>query len=429
MKSGELGLWDYFAILVKWRKLIVINFVTVCLIAIGVSFVLPKWYEAKATLLPPIEQPSGALGLASVLSELPFGEFGLPEMGSPSEVFKAILESQTVAEAIVQRWNLMDVYKKEKMEHAVQALWDRSQIEITEEGLISITVEERSPELAAGIANSFVEELDRVNQLSSVSQAKNTRIFIEGRLEETQVNLKKAEERLRLFQEENKTISLPDQTAAAIQSAAELKARQVAIEIERGVLLKTLSSSHPQVVRLQSEIAELQKQLDQIALGTPKESRGTATDQSNAEGNFNVPLLEVPTVGLQLARLTREVKIQEAIFELLTTQYEQAKIQEAKDTPTVQVLDRAKPPEIKSRPVRRRIALLGGVLSIFLSFIFIGGIEYLHRLREWRREEYNRLQDTLGELKADLDFCLRKIGLRRKKRVGFYEQRNENRES
>ena len=417
MKSGELSFWDYFAIVVKWRKLIAINFVVICLVAAGVSLVLPKWYEAKATILPPVEQPGAGFGLVSMLSELPFGEFGIPGVSSPSEVFKAILESRSVAEAIVRRWNLMEVYKKKKLTYAMLTLWDHSRVEITEEGIIEIVVEERTPELAAGIANAFVEELDRINQMTSVSQAKSTRLFVEERLKETEENLKRAEEELRLFQEEHKTISLTDQTAAAIQSAAELKARQVALEIERGVLLKTFSNNHPQVVRLQSEIEELQKQLDQVTLGGLQESQTGQGDQPSRKGNFNIPLSEVPSVGLHLARLTREVKIQEAIFELLTQQYEQAKIQEAKDTPTVQVLDKAVPPELRSRPFRRRIVLFGGGLSIFLSLLFIGWMEYIGGLRERRQYEYNKLQGLLRELKTDIDFCLRKLGLKRGKKI------------
>jgi uncharacterized protein involved in exopolysaccharide biosynthesis len=417
MKSRELGFWDYFAILVKWRRLIVINFVVVCLLAAGLSFLLPKWYKAKATLLPPVEQPSAAYGLVSMLSELPFGDLGVPGVSSPSEVFKAILESRSVAEAIVKKWDLMKVYKKKKLEHAVLKLWDHSGVEITEEGIIEISVEERSPELAAKIANAFVEELDRINQMTSVSQAKNTRVFVEGRLKETEENLHEAEEALRLFQEEHKTVSLTDQTAAAIQSAAELKARQVALEVERGVLLKTFSDDHPQVVRLQSEIEELQKQLDQVTLGDIQEPHVGQQDQMSGEGNFSIPLSEVPSVGLQLARLTREVEIQVAIFELLTQQHEQAKIQEAKDTPTVQVLDRAAPPELRSRPIRRRIVLFGGGLSIFFSLLLIAWMEYLSELRLRRQEEYHRLQGLLRELKADVDFGLRKLGFKRRKRI------------
>ncbi len=417
MSKKELSFWDYFALLVKWRKLIVVNFVVICVLAIILSFILPKWYRAETTLLPPVDQSTSAFGLASMLGDLPFGDLGITGMGAPAELFKAILESRTVAQAVIEKWDLMEVYKKEKLEATIQTLWDHTRTQITDEGLITISVEERNPQLAASIANSYVEELDRVNQMSSASQAKSTRIFIEGRLKQTRENLSNAEEALRHFQEENKTVSLTDQTAAVIQSAAELKANQIALEVEKGVLSKTLSIAHPQIVRLQSEIDELQKQLDQITLGDLDRSQNGGESQPRGEGDFNIPLAEVPSVGLHLARLIREVKIQEAIFELLTQQCEQAKIQEAKDTPTVQVLDRAVPPKLRSKPIRRKIVIFGGGLSIFLSFIFIGWVEYINGLREHRQEEYTKLQNLFLELKTDMLPFLKKIGLRGSRKI------------
>jgi len=417
MKSNELNFLDYFAILIKWRKLIVYNFVVVCIVAIGLSFIMPKWYKAQTTLMPPVEQSISTFGLASVLGELPFSELGLPGMTSSAEIFKAIIESRKVATAVIEKWNLMEVYKKKEFEHAIATLWDHSRVEITQEGLIKISVEERNPELAAGLANSFVEELDRVNQTSTMSQAKNTRIFVEKRLEESQDSLRIAEEALRIFQEENQTVSLPEQIAAVIQNVAELKTKQVSLEVEKGVLSKTSSSTHPQILRLQSEIEELQEQINQLTIGALKAYQQGEGDQINDKGDFNIPLSEVPSVGLRLARLTREVKIQEAVFELLTQQYEQAKIQEAKNTPTVQVLDRAVPPKIRSKPVRRIIVIFWAALSILFSFIVIGWMEYFNALKEKHQEEYRKLQNLLLELKTDLHSFIRKIGLRGRDRV------------
>jgi len=413
MESRKLGFWDYFALLVKWRKLIALNFMVICTIAVILSFVLPKWYKAETTLLPPTEQQGATLGLASMLSELPIGEFGLPGVTSPVVVFKAILESRTVARGIIKQHNLKEIYRKENLEFTIQTLWDHSNIEITEEGIICISVEERNAERAAAVANSYVEELDRVNQLSSTSRGKSTRIFIEGRLREAKKSLRKAEEELRLFQEENEAISLPDQVTAVIQSIADLAVQKVALEVEKGALLNILSPTHAQISRLQSQIDEFQKQIDELTSGRIGESSTTGDQRP---GSFGIPLTEVPSVGLRLARLTREVKIQEAVFELLTQQYEQAKIQEAKDTPTVQVLDRATPPERRSRPVRRRIVLFAAGLSVFASLVFIGWVEYIHGLKEQRQEEYSRLNTSFKELKKDISLMIDKIGLRGRRR-------------
>jgi tyrosine-protein kinase Etk/Wzc len=400
MKNRELIFWDYLAILVKWRKLIVINFLIVCFAASGISLILPKWYRSQATLLPPIEQTSSPFGLVSMLSDIPLGELGVPGMRTPLDLFKAILESRTVGEAVVKRLNLQGVYKKKTLEDAVRVLWKRIQMKTSPEGTISIVAEDRSPERAAGIANAFVEELDRVNQTTSTSQAKNTRIFIEKRLEETIANLQDAEESLRMFQEQNKTVSLTDQIAAIIQSAAELKAKQVALEIEKEVRLKVMSSAHPEIMRLQAQIEEFQKQLDKLLLVSEKLSG--SNDQSSDQEDFMIPLAKVPSLGLQMARLVRDVKIQEAIFELLTQQYERAKIEETKDTPTVQVLDWAVPPGRRSRPRRMIFVFFMGLLSLFLSMVSVFTLEYYQRLRAADDVRYHQIRKAIEAIKKDL---------------------------
>jgi uncharacterized protein involved in exopolysaccharide biosynthesis len=406
MISEKTGFWDYIALLVKWRRLIVVNFVIICAIAIIMSFVLPEWYKAETILFPPTEQSMMPFGLSSVLGDIPFTDIGLPGMTSPSEIFIGILQSQSVARTIVEKYDLQRVYKKDRLISTIETLWDHSEFEITEEGLIYVAVEERDPQLAAAIANTYVEELDRVNQQADISQAKSTRIFVATRLEETVRKLQEAEEALRRFQEEHRTISLPEQVAAIIESAVELRTNQVTLEVERGVLSGTLSPSHPRMLQLQKEIDEIQKQLDEIM-------RGEGEQDGSTDEDFSIPLADVPSVGLKLARLTREVMIQEAIFELLTQQHEQAKIQEAKDTPTVQILDRAVPPERRSRPVRRRMVLLAGMFSLFLSMVMIAWIEYVNRLKDQEREKYTLMRESYAVLRKDLLAGLKKVGIKR----------------
>lgn len=408
MASRDFNIWDYLAVLVKWRKFIVLNFVVVCVIATGFSFLLPKWYRAKATLLPPIEKTSGLFGVTAALPELQLGELALPGIKSPADIFKAILESRTVAEGVINKLGLMEIFGTKNLDDAILRLWDQTRIEITNEGLIGISVEERNSILAARIANCLIEELDRVNQNTSVTQAKSTRIFVEARLEETLRDLKESEEALRIFQENNKTVSLPEQTTALIQSAAELKARQVSIEVEKGVLLKALSRTHPQVVLLQSEIDELQKQLNQITLGNELVDQTEEMDQMSTRGDFEIPLSEVPTVGLQLARLTRDVKIQEAIFELLTQQYEQAKIQEAKDTPTVQVLDHATPPSRKVKPKRALIGITAGISATLIVMLALLLYTRFEMVREEDPEKYKKILSLFTVVKGDLKGLLKK---------------------
>jgi uncharacterized protein involved in exopolysaccharide biosynthesis len=400
MKSGEISFWDYIAILVRWRKLIVINFVVVCLIAIGVSFVIPRWYKAKATLLPPEENARSSV-LTSLLTNIPLAGLTIPGATTSADLFVAILGSRTVAEGVIQKLDLMEIYDSKNLEEAIRTLHEHSDIGITKEGIIAIEVEEKDPHLAARVANSYIDELDRVNQETSISQAKNKRLFVEGRLEETQIELARAENELRQFQEKNKAISLPDQISAAIERAAQLKAEQVSLEIQLGVLLKTASPSHPQVELLRSKISEIQKQMEKIEFGSPPDF-DTPIPESAGNTGFHVPFAKVPSVGLELARLTRNLKIQEVLFELLTQEYEQAKIEEAKDTPTVQVLDVASPPIRKSKPNRKIFVIFMGFLSLFFSLAYVYSVEYLRGLQQTRAEEYNRILGLFHVLKGDV---------------------------
>jgi hypothetical protein len=149
-------------------------------------------------------------------------------------------------------------------------------------------------------------------------------------------------------------------------------------------------------------------------MGEP-EKISPADDGGSENGNYQVPLIEVPSVGLELARLTRELKIQEAIFEMLTQQYEQAKIQEAKDTPTVQVLDRAVPPEKRSRPKRKIIVLVAGFLSLFASTLYVFSREYLERLHRAGGEDYHKMRTVTQAITGDLAH-LKKVLFRRSHR-------------
>jgi uncharacterized protein involved in exopolysaccharide biosynthesis len=195
---------------------------------------------------------------------------------------------------------------------------------------------------------------------------------------------------------------------ASIEGAADLKAQLVAAEIELNLLSKTMSPSHSQIQGLKSKINELKRQLDIWELGNPKE-------ESEERKILDVPFSQVPTLSLELARLVREVKIQSGIFELLTNQYEQYKIQETRDTPTIQVLDKAFPPERRSKPKRTFLVGLAGVLSLVTSVVFVFGLEYFKKSKQRNPEEFERIQALLGAWRKDIEDLKKKISFRQKK--------------
>ena len=394
-KEERINLYSYLAVLVKYRRFIFFNFILVCFVVALFSLFLPNWYRAKTTLLPPEKSGGLGIGLASSLlgqfSSL--GSLSLPMTATPSDIFAAILKSRAVVDSVIQKENLLKVYGVNKMEDGLREFFFHLQVKVENEGIISIEFEDKSRERAARVANLLVEELDRVNQMTNTSKAKSARIFIEERLNQTRANLKTAEDSLRGFQERNRAIVLDEQMKALVQGAAELKAQLISSEIEMNVLSKNMSPTHPQIQLLKSKINEIRKQLETLESGS-QSSKGNKA--------LGVPLTQAPSLSLELVRLTREVKIQETLFELLTQQYEQYKIEETKDTPTVQILDKASPPEKKAKPKRAMMVLIAGVSGLLLSVIFSFGLEYIDKTKKKQPEDFKRLEEMISVVRKDL---------------------------
>jgi tyrosine-protein kinase Etk/Wzc len=410
-EQEKVDMLSYLTVLVSYRRFIFFNFVGVCVIVAIISFFLPQWYRATTTILPP-QTESLNLGIASSLLGAASGlgsSYSLPLMATPSDIFAAILKSRTVTEAVVEKENLMTTYQVKSKDAAIKELSSRVAVNVTSEGLITLSYEDRDRNRTADVANCFMQELDRVNRETSSSKAKNARIFIEERLAQTQKDLSSAEENLQKFQENNKTLVLDDQMKSAIQKAVDLKSEMVSSEIELNVLGKTMSPSHPQIQSLRSRINEINRQLELLEWGNQKEK---PEDKTVLDISFN----QVPSLSLQLARLIREVKIQETVFELLTQQYEQYKIEENKDTPTVQVLDKAVPPERKARPKRAFLVAISGILSLFASTVLVFGQEYVKRSKIRNPEGFNRLETLLGVWRKDVEDLRNKFSFRSRKK-------------
>lgn len=397
----EVNLRDYVRVLVRWRRLILLNILIITGFSVFLSLVLPKKYTSTATLLPPLET-SGFQGLSAMIGGGDLAGLGriagISGMATASDVFAAILYSPRVLREVVEQCGLLSLYDTESLEDATGELRAKTRIKVSPEGIISVSATAPSPELAAKIANTLVDELDKFNRETAMTIGKRQRIFLEERLKEAEVSLAEAENVLREFQENHRTVSLTEELTQAIEAAAELKAEIVTKEIQLGVLRKYATEDNPKVKRLRSEIAEVKKELHRMEYGLDSKS---SKSSSEFGAGFSVPFAELPEVGLELARLTREAKIQGEIYALLTQQYERAKIEEVKDTPTVQMLDRAVPPERRSFPQRKRIVLIAGILSLFAGVGMAFFCKYLEGLRS-RPEEYRDWKEIFDQLLQDL---------------------------
>jgi uncharacterized protein involved in exopolysaccharide biosynthesis len=365
----EVTLFDYWQVIFKrkWR------IIALCSVMVGaalfISLLLPKIYESTATLLPQLESNNG-LGLGALLGSGAAGSaaqsLGISLPGAPAtptDLFTAMLKSRIMADDVIRRFNLMEHYEKKTMQDTRLILEGSTRIAVSKEKVIKVTVEDRDPQLASDIANFYVSNLDRLNQTLSVSKARENRKFIEQRLAETQGELVKVENALKEFQTQNRTVAIEAQSKAMIDAAATIQAQIMAHEVQLQVMGTYLASDNPEIVRIQSSLGELRKQLQIMESGKGGKDR-------QAGDRLRPAITSVPALALEYGRLTRNLKVQETLYALLISQHEQAKLTEARDTPTVQVLDPAIPAERKSRPKHSLNVLIAGVLSLLIGIFW-----------------------------------------------------------
>jgi uncharacterized protein involved in exopolysaccharide biosynthesis len=258
-------------------------------------------------------------------------------------------------------------------------------IKASREGVISVTARAYDPQMVADLANFYVENLDRLNIAINVTDAGRARLFLEGRVAEARKALGEAEERLKQFQSQSKAVVIGEQTRATIETAARLEGEILAAEVQLKSLETYSTARNPDVIRLKETIQEMRSQLRRTEYGKGRGGSGKAIDGkaggAGGAGDFLMALGSLPSTGLDLVRLYREAKIQETIFTVLSEQLEQVKVAEAKDTPTVKILDRAVVPEVKSRPNVRRNTMLGGLFSLAAGVALALGLDAVGRRR------------------------------------------------
>jgi tyrosine-protein kinase Etk/Wzc len=391
---------DYLTVVFKWRRFIIRIFLIITIAAVVISLILPLQYTATTTILPPNPQQEAMFGLMGMNITSNIGGVSglasmLPGATSMSDLFAAILQSGTIAGRIIKKYDLQSVFKAKTMDDAHKMLLGITKFRVAPEGIIAVSVTWYDKNLAADIANSYIEELDKFNTETAMTTGKRYRIFIEKRLEESTNDMAEAEEALRQFQEKHRTVALEEEIISAIKTIAELKSQIILLEVKKGALSSSSQYNNPYLYDINRELNELKKQLNKIEFGT------SDTTKKEFGAGFSVPFVKLPEVAVEYARLFRDVEVQAAIYELLTQQYEQAKIMEVKDTPTIQILDRASPPEKKSMPKRSRIVILAAFFSIIFGISISFFLEWYEQLKD-RPNEYAKVADIRTKLKTDI---------------------------
>jgi capsule polysaccharide export protein KpsE/RkpR len=334
-----------------------------------IAFLIPSRYKSTARLMPPDSQSqaSASLGmLAALTSRSGSGAMGgiagdLLGIRGSGALFTGILRSRTVEDRLIKRFDLHKVYGISLEEDTRARLLENTEIaEDRKSGIISITVTDHDPRRAAAIAQAYVDELNQLVAELSTSAAHRERAFLEGRLGSVKKDLDDASQKFSQFESSNKTIDIKEQARAIVQGAATIEGELVATESELKGLEEIYTENNVRVRAVQARIAELRRQLDKLDGPTPKDTQQTAEVSDTAYPTIR----KLPLLGVTYADLYRRVQIQEAVYETLTQQFELAKVQEAKETPSVKILDAASLPERKSFPPRTLIAFLGAFVAV-----------------------------------------------------------------
>lgn len=348
----EISLIDLAITMAKHKKTILaIPAVTAILVAIVTMFI-PNTYTASTKLLPPQQQSGVASALLGQLGALGAISGALPGLQNPNDMYISMLKSRTVSDNLIRRFKLKEIYRTKLPSETRKALLSASKITSGKDGLITVQVEDIDPKLAASLANSYVEELQKLTGVLAVTEASQRRLFFEQQLKQARQSLSDAEIALKQAQEKTGIIRLDIQAEALVKASAELKAQIAMKEVELGALRTFATTSNPDYIRVQRQIDALRRELSKVQAGT-------------------IPTGKIPEAGLDYMRKVRDVKYTENLFELLAKQFELAKIEEAKQGSVIQVLDRAIVPDTKSKPRRSLIVLLATVASGFIAIIWV----------------------------------------------------------
>ena len=359
--SDVISLHDVLSALVQGRRTICRSVIIAAALATCVAFLIPAKYRAEAVILTP-QQSQSTLSVMAQLSGMGAGA-GLSTLGllsglglhNPTDLYVGILESRTIADALIARFDLKRIYHERDLQATRKHLARDTTIKTGRDTLIHIRVDDRDPLRAAQLAQGYVEELARQNSSVALTEASQRRLFFEGQLEKEKDTLANAEIAMRNTQQSTGLVAPAGQAEALVRSLSQLHAEILTRQAQVDALRTYVTDDNPRFQTVKRELSSLQAELARLEQG------------SHARGSVEVPAGELPQAGLEYLRKYREVKYHETLFEMLAKQYEAARLDEAKSASLVQTIDKAVPPERKSWPPRAIIIGAASLLALLGS--------------------------------------------------------------
>ncbi|HEX4032778.1 MAG TPA: Wzz/FepE/Etk N-terminal domain-containing protein [Terracidiphilus sp.] len=364
-------------IALRRRKLILVASVVIALLGGTVALLLPRRYTATTVVLPPQQNTSSSAGMLAQLGNL--GALaslgGGLSMKNPNDLQVSLLRSQTVEDAMIARFHLESLYGRSYLSTA-RKQWERktSVDSGLKDGLLRLSVTDGDPRRAAALANGWVEEYRRMNASLAITEASQRRLFFERERDAARDDLNHAEDNLKQTEQRTGVIEIDGQARAMIASAAVLRAQVDAKQVEIRAMRQFAAGQNPDLERAEQELSGMQAQLDTM--------NATA---DRAEGDLSMPKGRITQDGLDYARALREMKYREAVYELLTREYEVARVDEARQGSLVQIVDPALVPDRPSSAYRIWIAAAAFLCALPCALLLACCAELATVMRGYRR--------------------------------------------
>jgi len=388
-KEHTADVLDILLVLAEERRLVLWLGISGFVLGAALAVLIRPTFTATSILLPPQQQSSSASllnQLGSLASLAGGGSSGLG-VKSPADMYVGILKSRTIADNLITSFNLQHEYKERTLQDTRQKLTSHTSIEVGKDGLIQISVTDHDPSRASDLTNAYVDQLYKTTSHLAITEAAQRRVFFNQQLDGEKKALANAEEDLRLTQQKTGLIQLSGQAEMIISSISQLRAQISSREVSLQALRTYSTDQNPEVIRLQEEIATMRGQLARLE---DDQTRQPPT------GDVSIPAGNIPRESLEYIRKYREVKYHESLLDLLSRQYEAARIDEAKAAPLIQVVDRAVPPDKRSGPSRLLIVLgttFAGFVFPCIWILFLNGIKAMRK-----HPAYSARLHDLGQL-------------------------------
>lgn len=373
----------FLKLITKWRKLFIINFVLVAALSIVISLTLPNWYKASAIVKPPTGNNASS-GLAGLLGSLPSGLGISLGIGGGGEEFTyiAILKSKGLATKVIREYDLMEFYERETLEETLKDFFSDYDVQPTEENMIEISYHYTDSLKAAQIVNFIIDELGKRFLNLKLQVAEYEKSILEQKYQESVTNLDTILDSLADFQKKYGIIEFTEQTNALMNAAADMEAEVFIKKAELDSYEKLFGNSHPYTTALRTKLGSLEEELNKIR------SRKLDENQKPFKSLF-IPFDQLPEIGKEYAKIYTNFLLQSKLQEFLLPQLEQAKLRLVPNTSSIELIDKAVPPDYKSKPKRSIIVIISIALGFLITYMLVLFMEYLMFLKETNKEQFS----------------------------------------